>query len=183
MKFLKNRKGASIIIYCISLTALIAVTSLVADIGLMVVQKNRVMNAVDASALAGAQELIYNPGAAISKAREYIAKNGIDIGGVNVELFDSNMGLRVTAQKDVNFFLARVLGFEGSVVSSTASAVVLPVSGVSGARPFAIEEQELIFGETYELKSGGGSGVSGNYGPVELGGQGARVYFNNIINR
>ena len=148
----------------------------------MVVEKNCVMNAVDASALAGAQELIYSPSNSINKSREYITKNGIDAEDVNIELLDSNTRLRVTASKKVSFFLARVLGFEGSTVSSTASAVVLPVSGVSGARPFAIEDQELVFGETYELKKGGGSGTSGNYGPVELGGNGARVYFNNIVN-
>lgn len=180
MLHFRNNRGSSIIVYCISLTVLLAVSSLVADFGLMVVEKNRLTNAVDASVLAGAQELIYHPQQAEAKVRDYIAKNRIDPASVQIEVNDSRTGLRVRAEKDVNFFLAPVLGFHSSTVSATASAVVLPVSGVTGARPFAIENQELIFGETYELKTG--SGVTGNYGPIELGGPGGHVYYNNIVN-
>jgi len=179
LKFRTNR-GSSIIVYCISLTVLLAISSLVADVGLMVVEKNRLTNAVDASVLAGAQELIYNPQQAEAKVRDYIDRNGIDPSSIQIEVNEAQTGLRVTAEKEVHFFLAPVLGFHSTIVSSSASAVVLPVSGITGARPFAIEDQELLFGETYELKAG--SGVNGNFGPIELGGNGAHVYYNNIIN-
>lgn len=176
----RNNRGSSIVVYCISLTVLLAMSSLVADIGLMVMEKNKLINAVDASVLAGAQELIYNPQQAEAKARDFIARNGVDPSSIQIEVNETQTGLRINAERDVHFFLAPLLGFEGTTVSSSASAVVLPVSGVTGARPFAIEEQELIFGETYELKAG--SGITGNFGPIELGGHGAQVYYNNIIN-
>ncbi|MBP7176395.1 MAG: Tad domain-containing protein [Thermoclostridium sp.] len=175
----KSKRGSSIVVYCISLTVLLAISALVADIGVMVVEKNKLVNAVDASVLAGAQELIYNPTLAEAKVRDYIAKNGVDPSAIQIDVNNSQTGLRVTAEKEVKFFLAPLLGFHSANVSSTASASVLPVSGVSGARPFGIEDQELIFGETYVLKSG--SGNSGNFGPIELGGSGAHVYYNNIV--
>lgn len=180
MFIFKSNRGSSVIVYCISLTVLLAISSLAADVGVMVVEKNRLVNAVDASVLAGAQELIYNPQQAGSKARDFIARNGIDPSSIQVEVNETQTGLRVTAEKNVRFFLAPVLGFNSTTVSASASAVVLPVSGVTGARPFAIEDQELVFGETYVLKAG--SGNNGNFGPVELGGNGAHVYYNNIIN-
>jgi len=76
---IKSTRGSSIVVYCISLTVLLAVSSLVADIGLMVLEKNRLVNAVDASVLAGAQELIYNPLQAEAKVRDYITKNKIKV--------------------------------------------------------------------------------------------------------
>lgn len=177
---LRDNRGASIIFYCLSLTVLLAVSSLVADIGMMVVEKNRLINAVDASVLAGAQELIYHPEQAEQKVREFLQKNGFDPSDLVIEINESSTGLRVNAQKDVRFYIAPVIGFHSAPVYATASAVVLPVSGVSGARPFAIEDQELVFGETYVLKTG--SGKNGNFGPIELGGNGAHVYYNNIVN-
>ena len=179
LKF-RSRRGSSIVVYCISLTVLLAVTSLVADIGMMVVEKNKLANAVDASVLAGAQELIYNPTQVEVRVRDFIAKNGVNPAAVQIVVNDSQTGLRVTAEKQVNFFLAPILGFHSADVSSTAGAVLLHLSGVSGARPFAIADQALVFAENYVVNAG--SGVNGNLGPLELGGAGAHVYYNNIVN-
>lgn len=182
MRYLMNRRGASVVIYCISLSVLLAAASLVADIGLMIAEKNKVTNAVDAAVLAGTQELIYNTEHSISKAQEYLERNGVNPSNARIDLLEEGNGLRVYAEKKVDFFLARALGFDGKTVAATSSAMVLPVTAVSGVRPFAIEDQELLFGETYVLKSGGGGGYNGNYGGLELGGAGAHTFYNNIVN-
>jgi Flp pilus assembly protein TadG len=180
--FLKDEKGSALIITALCMTVILGFCALVVDIGLTAEEKGRLGNAVDAAALAGAQELINNPENAGEVARLYLEKNNIDPLDYNVEVFDSNTKIKVTAKMEVNYFFADILGFDKTDVNSAAVAECAPLSGVySGTRPFAIERQELDFGQTYTLKEGGGGGSDGNYGALALGGNGAANYQVNIV--
>lgn len=180
---LSSQKGSAFIIFGISAVVLIAFVSLVTDIGMMALHKAKLTNAVDAAALAGAQELIYKVYPPEARAEEYLYKNNYLNDSIRIKIEDDNSALRVSASYVVKFWLARVLGYNSKSVSATAKGKVLPVIAInSGARPFAIENQELQFGVQYTLKEGGGDGTTGNYGAIELGGSGAKVYYNNIVN-
>jgi len=56
---------------------LLGCASLVTDVGLLYTSRNRLINAADAAALAGAQELPDKPEMAEAVAREYAKDNGV----------------------------------------------------------------------------------------------------------
>ncbi len=180
--FLKSQKGSALVIFGMSAVVLIGFVSLVTDVGMLTLHKTKLSHAVDAAALAGAQELIYDDLSPEWRATEYLDKNGYLNDSIDVNIEDDGTAVRVKAAYEVNFGLARVLGFSSQKVWATSKGKVLPVIGVNnGVRPFAIENQTLDFGVQYTLKDGAGAGSSGNYGGISLGGNGARVYFNNIV--
>lgn len=179
----KSEKGTAIIILALGMTVVLGFSALVVDVGVVMYEKSNISNAVDAAALAGAQELIYNKDNAINVVNQYLEANGVDPLDVEVVLSDSDTKLSVTANKEVNYYFARILGFENGNVEVNCVAKCAPISGVyEGIRPFAIEQQTLDFGQTYTLKAGGGCGSNGNYGALALGGNGACNYKSNIIN-
>ena len=181
-RFLKSQKGSAFVIFGLSAVILIGFVSLVTDVGMMALHKAKLTHAVDSAALAGAQELVYHIYSAESRATEYLNKNGYLNDSIDVDIEEDGTAVRVTASYEVKLGLARVLGYSSQNVYATAKGKVLPVIGVNkGARPFAIENQDLEFGMQYTLKEGGGDGTTGNYGGIALGGRGANVYYNNIV--
>jgi len=183
VKFITGNKGSAIVAFAAALLVIVGFISLTVDIGLAINEKARVANATDSAALAGAQELPDNVENAVNVAKEYAVKNGMDPNSVVVEILEEGHAISVSSKKEVAYFFARALGIDKGEVNAKAVAKVLPVSGVlSGVRPFAIESQNLSFGEQYMLKEGGGDGSSGNYGALSLGGMGASNYWYNIVN-
>lgn len=181
-KLLRTRKGTSMVIFSLALVVLMGCLSISVDIGVLLSEKMKIGNAVDAAALAGAQELINSEDNAEDVANMYLVKNGIDPDDVKVEAVDGGLGINVEAKKNVEYYFAKILGFDKGEARAQATAKTLPVVGVyRGIRPFAIENMTLNFGQQYILKEGGGSGSNGNYGALALGGDGACTYRNNII--
>lgn len=171
------------VILALALTCLIGMCALVVDVGLLYYEHAHLSNSVDAAALAGAQELVYNKSNAANMANLYLEKNNVDPKDAEIALVDGDTGISVVAKSEVNYYFAKIFGYDKGDVKATAIAKYAPISGVSrGIRPFAIEQQPLVFGQTYVLKEGGGNGSNGNYGALALGGSGANVYKNNIIN-
>lgn len=182
-KHIKSEKGTAIIIVALCMTMMLGFCALVIDFGAAAYEKARVSNAVDAAALAGAQELIFNKTDAANVAKNYLEANGIDSLDAEVLIYDSDTKISVTVNSEVKYYFARVLGFDKGNVKATGVAMCAPVIGVyEGIRPFAIEKQTLEFGLEYTLKEGGGDGSNGNYGALALSGNGAKTYVNNIIN-
>lgn len=170
------------ILIALCMVAILGFCALAIDVGISMNEKSRLSNAVDAAALAGAQELIVNAGNAVEVVGQYLEKNGVDPQRADIVIFDSNTKISVTAKKEMNYLFARVLGFKKADVKCTGVAECAPISEVySGIRPFAIEQQVLDFGVTYVLKEGGGSGTNGNYGALALGDNGGDNYQVNIV--
>ncbi|MCX7773622.1 MAG: Tad domain-containing protein [Clostridia bacterium] len=182
-RFFKSQRGSALVIFGLAAVVLIGFAALVTDVGMMTYHEVRLSNAVDSAALAGAQELIYKVTTPESKAFDYMTKNGYQTSTTTVTREDNGNSIRVTSTYDVKFGLARVLGFQSKTLKATAKGKVLPIIAINnGVRPFAIQDQTLIYGQQYTLKEGGGDGTTGNYGAIELGGAGAQVYYNNIVN-
>ena len=182
-RHIESEKGAATIIAALCMTVMLGVSALVIDVGVITYEKSRLSNAADAAALAGAQELINNKNNAYSIVNQYLEKNGVDPLNAEIVLSDSDTKVSVTVNKDVNYYFARILGFDKANIKTKAVAICAPVIGVyEGIRPFAIEQQTLDFEQTYTLKEGGGGGSNGNYGALALNGNGASTYVNNIVN-
>ena len=126
----QNESGQSLIIIAFTVIGLVAIVGLAVDLGIMYVEKTRLGQAVDASALAGAHELP-NEIAAWDRAEEYLRINRYDLNDPDVTFThgfpdDPYMGvyhyqLAVTGTKTVPLTFLRVLGF--TTVDVTASAV------------------------------------------------------------
>jgi len=186
-KLLKDEKGSGIIILAIGLTVFLGFTAIVTDMGLVYLTNARLANAIDAAALAGAQELPYNPQAAIDIAKNYAEANGVEKDQITIELLNNNKCIKVYSEKEVTLFLAKTLGFNSENVSHTAMAEVAPIVGVNGASPLGIKQHDFIFGQEYTLKVGANDTSifseeisPGWFGALALGAPGADDYENNL---
>jgi hypothetical protein len=177
-KFISNESGSALVLVAISMTVLLGMVSLVTDVGLIYVSKARLVNAVDAAVLAGAQELPEKPDLAVSVAENYAAVNGIE--HLTVEVTNDHKTLKVAGEKTVNLLFARLLGFNTGTVGHQAAAQVGPIAAAEGVVPLGIQEQELNFGVQYTLKVGAGESEEGWFGALALGGPGASTYEDNL---
>lgn len=179
----RSQRGTTAVMVALCMTVLLGFCALAVDIGVVAYERSRISNAVDAAALAGAQELIYDQDNASSVAVEYLVKNGLDPLKAEVVIFDNNTKVSVTANEDVDHYFAKVLGFNKTNVQATGVAECAPLCGTGEEiRPFAIAQQNFEYGVTYTLKEGGGDGYTGNYGPLKLNKTGSSTYGNNILN-
>ena len=186
-RILNDKKGSVAVITAVAILAVSGMTALVVDAGVLYLNRFQAANAADAAALAGGQELPGRPDEAISVAQNYASMNkktdptGTD--KVDPVLSKNNTALTVTVSRNVPLFFAKIWGLDSSTVQASATAEVQNYSGGErGIVPFGIEKQNFIFGQTYTLKLGGGSGYNGNFQALALGGSGASVYTSNIKN-
>lgn len=181
---LKSRKGAIAVVAAAALVGMTSMAALAIDAGMLFLNRYRLANSADAAALAGAQELPGRPGEAISAAMNFVAANspnGQLPDSVQPVLSKGNTTITVTLSRNVPLYFARVMGLASSVVTATATAEVKTYSGGNrGIVPFGIVKQNFVFGQTYQLKLGGGDGYNGNFQALALGGTGASTYTNNI---
>jgi len=180
--FINNEKGSAIIIVALGMVIFLGLVSLVTDAGLIFVSKSKLINAIDASALAGAQELPEHPNSAVSIAKNYAVANGVNIDDLSIEVINSNKAIKVQAERTVNLLFAKVLGINTGFVEHQAVAQVGPIAATDGVVPLGIQKQELIFGEQYSLKVGAGESDTGWFGALALGGPGASTYEENLTN-
>lgn len=185
MDLIKNEKGYALVLITLCMTVIMAVTALVVDVGLMFTNKIMVANAADAAALAGVQALPADAVQAEALAREYAARNRVE--DLDVSFDADNRAIEVIAQKTIDLFFARTLGFVHSTASARAKAAVEPCSGVTGVVPLGVPDQEFVFGEPYVLKYAGGDTLpdedyhSGWLGILALQGPGAKLYLDDLM--
>lgn len=179
-KLINNEKGSAVIIVALLMVVFLGFVALVVDGGLLYITEAKLSNAMDAAALAGIQELPFNPEGAKVKAKEYALANGVKESNLTVEIVDGNNAIKVYSNRNVEFLFARVLGFNQGKVDARAMAQVAPVVGISGAVPLGIQDYNFVFGETYTLKVGAEDGDTGWFGALALSRPGARVYEDNL---
>jgi len=168
------------VVFALSLAVIIGITGLFMDTGLLVLEKERLQNACDAAALAGAYELP-DEEKAMEKAIEYFQKNGYVPEDLNISFDSSKNKITVEASKNVEFTFMRIMGFKNKTVKAKASAVYGAVTGVTGVVPFGIPDQSFEFGREYTLKAAPKDDYGpGNYGALALGFKGSSTYENNL---
>ncbi|MGB9921140.1 MAG: pilus assembly protein TadG-related protein [Moorellales bacterium] len=149
MKLLTEEK-ASAALTAVTLTVTLSFAALAVDLGLLVLSRQTLVNAVDAAALAGARELPEAPQLADQIAREYAHLNGAE--DVEVEVSPDCRSISVSARRPVRYFFAPVMGHPGAAVGAEATAVVGGITGVRGAVPLAVPRQDYQRGNKYLLK-------------------------------
>ncbi|MCL6634263.1 MAG: hypothetical protein K6T29_00625 [Peptococcaceae bacterium] len=185
--FAKDERGFALVLVSAGMVALLGFAALVTDIGLLLLEKQKLANAVDAAALAGAHELPANPVLAKTTAEDYALQNGCIAEPPLVSAYNGRQDskITVTATKEVGLTFAKVLGINSGSVTARASAMVAGISSVKGAVPLAVPDQNFEFNTRYILKQGANSPEpsplgSGTYGALSLGGTGASNYEENL---
>lgn len=160
------------------MTLILGMSAMVVDIGLLMYEKQKLGDSLDAAALAGVQDIMNDPLQAEIMARQYAIENGIN--NPEIIINTTNNEVTVHSQKDVTFYFAKAIGFSHTTIHESSTARINPISSVNGIVPFAVVQQSFEYGELYSLKNGGSEGSHGNYGALALGGKGASNYSNNL---
>lgn len=153
LKFIKKDEGTVIVLVAVGLSVFLGFTALVTDVGLLLVKRSQMVQAMDAAALAGVQELPGNPAGAEQKAREYAQKNGVDPAALNITISPDNKQIEVQSTRQVNLVFARVMGKDTSNVRALSRAIVGPAKTVSRFVPMSVLDQPLVVGTEYKIKS------------------------------
>ncbi len=191
-KIFKDQRGSVLIIIAGAMAALIGFTALVTDIGLITTNRQRLINTMDAAALAGGLSLPDNPSEAVSVARDYALNNNyISLGYSDPEITVSSdkTSVTVSGNKDVNLAFAKIFGFYSKTVSATATAQRQYLTSVKGAVPFTVEHAAVAPGtvnpgdsRTFVFDKNGEMGP-GNFGLLAFGGlTGGNILTQNIAN-
>jgi hypothetical protein len=166
------------------------------DVGLFYEDRRHYQNTADAAALAGVAELPLNPAAAMQKANEWAANNGVASAEIkNVEVRTTsfpNDTLYVEVEGDFGWIFGRVLGKTTDKVGASAAARIGSYAGGHNMMPWALLQGDsscldatgaAIFGMTCTVKVGAQDGLGGWRGALDFDGNGggASEYRDNIV--
>lgn len=174
-RIINNENGAVAVIIALLMSVFLGISALVIDGGMLYMEKQKLRNAADAAALAGAQELPSTPDRAAAKATEAIRLNEEDPNKFTIMLSKNNHRITVSAEKSVDLVFAKVLGFAEAKVDAVSHSEIGALSSGRGAVPVGIEDTSpLIFGEIKRLKVE--DATVGNFGALAIQGPGANIY-------
>lgn len=152
---LRGRRGASLVLAAISLTALIGMGALAVDLGMLYKARADALQAAEAGALAGASAFMdfadpFSSAArqeASDRAREYAMRNAI----LSTPVADEEVGapvvvpeslkVRLTVgRQEVGTWFARILGSQSVPISARAAAAVEEGDAVSCVLPLMMPD-------------------------------------------
>jgi hypothetical protein len=185
MNLFKSEEGTVIVIVALLMTIFLGFLALVVDVGSLYLARVELVNALDATALAGVQKLPNNPQEAQEVATDYAIKNNLNTDDLTISIIDDNHQITVQGGEDVTMSFASVFGIEQVRVSADSKAKVGAITAIRGAVPFGVVNQDFAYGEKYYLRYGPGQdgetgNLNGNFGALALGGQGANNYEENL---
>ncbi len=179
---MKSEKGNISIIVMVMMVVLLGSAGAAIDVGMAIIERTELSNALDYAALAGAQELPESSESAVAVAQSYLTENGINPEAVNITVSQDSKSIALTGSRSVEYTFLKVLGINDTVVNANSKVILGAARSVKGGlRPFAVEDFPYQYGELVTLKNGAGDGYQGNYGVVALGGTGSSVYEYNAL--
>ncbi|KUK84143.1 MAG: hypothetical protein XD97_0001, partial [Pelotomaculum thermopropionicum] len=104
----REQKGTALVLVSAGMVALLGFVALVTDIGVLALNKQKIANALDAAALAGAQELPVSSVQACTTAVNYALLNECNADPPLVSAYNGrpNSKITVSATKEVDFTFA-----------------------------------------------------------------------------
>jgi Flp pilus assembly protein TadG len=157
-----NERGQVAVIVAISLIAFIGIMSYVIDVGSLYETRAKLQNAVDAAALAGAQDLP-NTSNATATANQYIQLNGYQPSDISITFSDSNQVINVSINKNVAYNFAGVFGLQSGNVYATASAKRVPLGAAFGYTLFSGSVNNTLILNGTNQYIGGSSHTNQNF--------------------
>ncbi len=186
-KLFRPEDGISAIFVALTLSGLLAISSLTIDMGLAYVDASKIQNVADAVALSLGQYLPVGEedqekkALIVAKAIEYARKNDyedlteddISFSGLVSGKYRS---LTVTVSKTSTTYLAKVVGIDDITTEKTAAVSAVPAGSITGGVPIGISSKAytdaVSSGQTEHVvfKDGGGSGENGFFGYIVIDG-------------
>ncbi|MCH4890455.1 hypothetical protein EZV73_22940 [Acidaminobacter sp. JC074] len=121
MNTFRKQDGSILVIVVFVMIILLGVMALVIDIGRVVVEKQKLQVAIDATLLAAAPEL---PDTTKAKnvANQYIVLNGYTSDDISVTFEENDSIIRIVGQRNVDLVFAPIIGFDNQIVSTQGAA-------------------------------------------------------------
>lgn len=184
-KYLKQENGQALVLVALSMVMLFGFAGLVVDGGQLYMSKSELQKAADSGALAGANTMLEGKETAPEDDFNYVlaksealvvALENYDNSDISFEIktypdIPEKGVIQVEAVEEVSFFLMSALGFTQSDVYAIAQAKVSAPKnvGIGDVLPIGIQlNEDLVFGEPWDLTSSYGDGSKGNYGLLDF---------------
>jgi len=139
MNPLRNERGQAAVLSVVFIAALLGAMAMVIDVGSWFREKRATQAAADAAALAAAQELPGNTGAATAMGNSYLAKNG---GGTSSFTFSSNTmaadTVNVTLNREAPSYFAKLFNIDSVTVNARAAARAVGINAALGVAPIVV---------------------------------------------
>jgi hypothetical protein len=157
------QQGQGMVVLAMSAVVLMGFLALAIDGGNAYLQRRVVQKAADAGAMAGAHALALGESEAhaIAAATEYTTdRNGADSADITVG--EGATTVTVIARKRFSTFFAAVIGQPSMEVAARSGARFVPVGSLpQGVYPIAVNWQDFVYNQTYDIYAGGGPGNFG----------------------
>ncbi len=186
-KRLKRRgeSGQTLIFFVLALGVLLGMVAMSVDVGLILHERRSLQNAADAAALAGAIELPESQTLAGSKAQEWAANNGIDLGAgdeITITVDPVTNAVEVEVTRETSFIFGRALGLTTVDVHASAVARVGSPASLAGIMPFAVLEGAIDYTVSpTTIKYDANNPTTGNFAPLAIDGPGSSTYEDSIV--
>ncbi|WP_059172977.1 TadE/TadG family type IV pilus assembly protein [Bacillus sp. FJAT-27445] len=179
-KFLKEENGIAITYVALAMVALLCITGLAIDGGLLYMTKSKLQKAANAAVLSGAQELA-NSEEKVNKVVNRILTDHGESGSKESLLVVKDKKVRVGLLKKVKPAFVGLFGYETVDVRAAAAASLAPMGRASGVAPLGVhEDTPLNYGTIVKLKTDSSGSTSGVFGVLALNGPGAKTYEENL---
>jgi hypothetical protein len=187
----RQELGQGLVLAALAMLVILAFAALAVDVGYWFSQKGELQKAVDAAALAGAQELPDDWVAAQAKAREYLLNNGVDEANgdsvaisfkcTSTYLVACNPSTNhwdtivVTAERPAQAWFARAFGIQSVLVGNVHAA---GCNGPCGGAAYAPVDVVEILDRTYSMMM-----PSSKLANAKAGGKALLEYFQPSLQR
>ncbi|WP_156290349.1 Tad domain-containing protein [Oceanobacillus salinisoli] len=176
-RLLKKEEGSVLFLGSLAFSALLAITGVVIDGGILYMTKADLQKTANAAALSGAQELTASQESAVTSIVDEILlrhQEKQSLESVEVILYDR---VKVELKKTVPLAFSKLFGIDTVDIHANATAKIGVMGRATGAAPLGVDENlNLVYGEMYQLKVSSGDSTSGNFGILALEGKGAKTY-------
>ncbi|WP_053367497.1 Tad domain-containing protein [Bacillus sp. FJAT-27245] len=185
---LNNQRGNALVLVSVSMLMLCGFVAVALDSGSLFLEKSKLQKALDASVLAGVQELIVTGGKPVDKAKEIALENGIDTAIVkNIKFETGTDFVKASVTTKANLTFAKIFGMDNADIFASSKAVVGgALKSSKGVVPIGIVSKEYKPGGTYIMHFQPGNpdnaAQNGNFGFLDMTEEKGNNLRNEIIN-
>ncbi len=134
-----SEQGTTLVYLAVILVVLVGFVALAVDGGFLYGQRQKMQNAADAAAMAGAERLCRGMGTAVtSTATRYATLNGADDVSVRVD----GWRVRVTARRTVETYFAKMLGISQVTIGAHAEATCSEAASACRVWPLGLNRRD-----------------------------------------
>jgi Flp pilus assembly protein TadG len=186
-------RGQVAVVYTLAVVSLVGAIAFGTDVAVMYMNWQQLQKSVDSAALAGANYLYdVNPSAASTTATTYAVSNGVKTSELTTTIAVDHSTITVSAQRNVPYYFAKVLGLSSQLVQVTATAAAPnnptclgacnpdgtptntpgsygTTTGEYGIIPVGLQYTTQYTADQSILLTMGGSGTNGTWGPGNWG--------------